>query len=45
MKNVKVEDEVWEKLMKRKIEKRKKTVNEVIKELMNEEKNNDRIED
>lgn len=35
MKNVKVEDEVWEKLMKMKIEKRKKTVNDIIKELMN----------
>jgi len=34
MKNIKVEDEVWARLMKLKIELRKKTINEIIKELM-----------
>ena len=34
MKNVKVKDDVWEKLMKLKIEKRKKTVSDVIKEVL-----------
>lgn len=36
MKNIKVSEEVWEKLMKLKIEKKKKTVNEVIEELLHE---------
>lgn len=34
MKNVKVEDELWEKLMKRKIELRKKSINDIIKDLI-----------
>lgn len=34
MKNIKVEDKIWEKLMKMKIESRKKTVSDVIKELI-----------
>lgn len=34
MKNIKVDDELWEKLMRMKIEKRKKTVNEVIKQIL-----------
>jgi predicted CopG family antitoxin len=38
MKNVKVEDDLWAELMKLKIELRKKTVNEVIKELMEKSK-------
>ncbi len=38
MKNVKVEDDIWEKLMKLKIELRKKTINEIIKELIQNSK-------
>ena len=34
MKNVKVEDDLWEKLMKLKIDLKKKTVSDVIKGLM-----------
>ena len=34
MRNIKVEDGIWEKLMKMKIESRKRTVSDVIKELI-----------
>ena len=38
MKNIKVDDKIWAKLMKLKIELRKKTVNEIIKKLMEKSK-------
>lgn len=38
MKNIKVEESLWAELMKLKIELRKKTVNEVIKQILKKSK-------